>query len=154
MLCADNHFYRNMGSLWRVVILLSFAWLSMQGVQAHAYAQTDDAVAHGSVVRPHAADAQRVAHVAQLAAASCADESAEAGTEGRPASPQSGHHEHHHQHGHCVCCMTACGVHCGALLAATFSFSAQAPDHSLPRTHPVTRYDGVTRAPPVRPPIV
>ncbi|WP_460901365.1 hypothetical protein [Paraburkholderia jirisanensis] len=140
-----------MGSLWRVVILLSFTWLSMQGVQAHAYPQVDDAASsHGSTIRPHAHDAQRVAHDAQLAAVSCADESADAATSGQPTS-KSGHR--HQQHGHCACCVTGCGVHCGALLAA-FSFSAQAPDHGLPRTHPVTRYDGVTRAPPVRPPIV
>jgi len=139
-----------MGSLWRVVILLSFAWLSMQGVQAHAYAQAGDTAAHGSAVRPRAHEARRMAPAAQLASASCADESSDAATSGQPTS-KSGHQ--HQQHGHCACCMTGCGVHCGALLAA-FRFSAQTPDHSLPRTHPVTRYDGVTRAPPVRPPIV
>jgi len=136
-----------MASLWRVVIVLSFALLSMQGAQAHALQQSQfgDATPHRAL--RHSGHAMQAEHTDALAFSRCADEFADANPGGHAPAPFN------HHHGHCPCCVAGCGVHCGAMLAA-FGFAGQAPDDSLPRTHPVSRYDGITRAPPVRPPIV
>jgi hypothetical protein len=124
-----------MASLWRAFVVLLFALLSMQGAQAHVDRHD------------HARFADVPSHAGLVALAGCADASADANPERKPSSSSGCHH------GHCACCMMGCGVHCGALPVAV-SLAAPVTEDSPPRTHPVTRYDGITRAPPVRPPIV
>jgi hypothetical protein len=54
---------------------------------------------------------------------------------------------------HSVCCMTMCGVHCSAMLSgASVPARMSSANVQPPRSDPARA--GVTRAPPVRPPIV
>ncbi|MPW16270.1 hypothetical protein GCT13_04830 [Paraburkholderia sp. CNPSo 3157] len=57
------------------------------------------------------------------------------------------------RHAHSLCCMTMCGVHCSAMLSgAGVPARISSANVPVPRSDPARA--GVTRAPPVRPPIV
>ncbi|MEM5435048.1 hypothetical protein [Paraburkholderia diazotrophica] len=57
------------------------------------------------------------------------------------------------RHAHSLCCTTMCGVHCGAMLSgAHVSVRMSSARVPVPRSDPARA--GVTRAPPVPPPIV
>jgi hypothetical protein len=56
-------------------------------------------------------------------------------------------------HDHAFCCSTACGAHCCALLSG-IGASPRVTSSDVPVTHSDPQCAGITRAPPVRPPIV
>ncbi|MEM5291170.1 hypothetical protein ACFQ3P_17510 [Paraburkholderia sabiae] len=109
--------------LWRIVIVLTFSLLGMQGAFACEHHHHD--VSSG-VVPVHA----EAAHC--LASTSDRDSSC--------------------HRTHSLCCMSACGVHCGALLSSV-SVSAHAAASEIHFADSDAMRASVTRAPPVRPPI-
>ncbi|CAG9215209.1 conserved hypothetical protein [Paraburkholderia sabiae] len=110
--------------LWRIVIVLTFSLLDMQG----AFACEHHHDVSSRVVPMHA----ETAHC--LASTSAHDRDASC-------------------HGtHSLCCMSACGVHCGALLSSV-SVSAHAVSSEIHFADSDAMRASITRAPPVRPPI-
>ncbi|MFC0400968.1 hypothetical protein [Paraburkholderia rhizosphaerae] len=120
--------------LLRFFIVLSLSLLAMQGARAHT----------------HVADALRAVSV--CAPARACDKGGDAGPRAVLGASAGGGRYAAHHHG-CSCCATGCGLHCGALIE-TFRFSAALRQaNGVSRPHAARRYDGIKRAPPVRPPI-
>jgi len=115
--------------LSRILIVLTLALLGMQGASAceHEHASTSP-----RAMRSH--DAMR-------AVATHCDASTETRDAGSPC-----------HHAHSLCCMTTCGVHCAMPSTAGVPARMPSADVPVPRSDPART--GVTRAPPVRPPIV
>src|SRR5258708_36346958 len=122
-----------MTPLWRMVIVLSLALLTMRGASAHEHAQHSMSTAHATHMTAVHADSRAASQIPLH----CSDTTA-------TSAPC--------RHDHSICCTTACGVHCGALFIA-FRFEPRASDSLLPRPFSEPRHDGVTHAPPLRPPI-
>ncbi|TXC87537.1 hypothetical protein FRZ40_08130 [Paraburkholderia azotifigens] len=119
-----------MKSLWRIVIVLTFSLLGMQGASA---------CEHHHDVSSSAVHAQAFSMYAD--AAHCV-----ASTTERDRNPSC-------QRTHSLCCMSACGVHCGALLSNAGG-SARVASSRMPTADSDAMRASVTRAPPVRPPII
>ena len=122
-----------MNSLWRILLVLALACFCVQGVFAHehaAHATNTSIVTDTAHAQPHSSTASR-------AAAHCLDK---AGT-GSPCSRDDS-----------ICCMTACGVHCAALFM-TFRFEPAVAPGRISRPLSEASHEGITRAPPLRPPI-
>jgi hypothetical protein len=127
--------------LLRVIFVVSLMLLTMQGAGAH--------------VRNRGSDTPRIAVADQ--SSRTAGPSHEALHDaacmpmGADPVPGPGPRDRHH-HG-CLCCTTSCGVHCGALVdASRMAIPALGPA-ALPPSRPDAHDDGVSHAPPVRPPI-
>lgn len=128
----DSHSRNRMYFLKRLLLLLSLALIAAHGASAHE----------------HEADSQEMAmSSAGVALVTAADASSYCPASTAPAAGQPCGHDHAP-----CCCVTTCGIHCGALLVA-FQFEPHALDSAHPRALPELRRDGLTHAPPVRPPI-
>jgi hypothetical protein len=127
-----------MSCLRRILIVLSLALLSMQGAFAHEYAVLviHDAGKTGISSGPGEIGAARTL---SSMPSHCTD-----------MNDITSHTLHGRER--CPCCTTACGTHCGALLAA-FRFEPAQPGSMRPQPRREFRRDGVTYAPAVRPPI-
>ncbi|MBN3765895.1 hypothetical protein [Burkholderia sp. Ac-20365] len=112
-----------MKSLWRILVVLTFVLLGMQGASACEH---------------HHDAASQAASVHQ---------SMHAGAVHCDTSDPSCHRTHS------LCCMTACGAHCSALLSGVGVALRIASSQLLDADSDPARAS-VTRAPPVRPPIV
>jgi hypothetical protein len=129
-----------MKTLLSIVIVLSLALFVTQRASAHGYG-----------------DSVGVARMADAAAPSRAVDAARGDMPGEAAclpgrdAPVPGPHRSQHR---CACCMTGCGAHCGMLGVALRFVAPPVDEDALRPSHPEALYDGVTRAPPVRPPIV
>jgi hypothetical protein len=132
--------------LKRLLILISLTLLFAHVAFAHA------AFAHGELSNEQAAQtfsmaletssAANVPLAASVAPVHCPACSPGLAASGQPCG-----------HGHSLCCCVAtCGIHCGALFIV-LQFEPRAPDSTLPSPLPEQRRDGLTHAPPVRPPI-
>lgn len=119
-------------SLRRILIVLSLALLAMQGAFAHEHAVQARSPGHSIIVTGAAGQLYTSSHTSSRCATMLAPGSC--------------------RHGHSSCCVAACGAHCGAILA-TFRFEPRISDTSPPRPLTELRDDGVTHAPPLRPPI-
>ncbi len=119
-------------SLRRILIVLSLALLAMQGAFAHEHAVQARSPGHGIIVTGAAGQPYTSSHTPSRCATMLAPRLC--------------------RHGHSSCCAAVCGVHCGAILQ-TFRFEPRISDTSPPRPLAELRDDGVTHAPPVRPPI-
>ena len=127
-----------MSCLRRFLIVLSLALLSMQGALAHEH----PAFAHhagGTMGMTGVAGKFDTSQMLSAMSSHCA------GMTGTMADAP-------HDHGRCACCTTACGIHCGALLA-DFRFEPAKPGSMSPQPRRELRRDSVTYAPPVPPPI-
>ncbi|SEJ27430.1 hypothetical protein [Paraburkholderia diazotrophica] len=116
--------------LSRILIVLTLALLGMQGASAceHEHASQPPRTMHS--------------HESMRVVAMHCDVSMDTRDAGSPCS-----------HSHSLCCMTMCGVHCSAMLSgAGVPARMSSADVPVPRSDPACA--GVTRAPPVRPPIV
>jgi hypothetical protein len=130
----DSRSCNRMYFLKRLLLLISLALFTAHGVSAHE----------------HVTDLQNMSmpiSSAESALVTTADASSHclgsvASASGHPCG---------RDHAPC-CCVTTCGVHCGALLAV-FQFESHALDSAHPQPLPELRQDGLTHAPPVRPPI-
>ncbi|MEM5382197.1 hypothetical protein VSR68_01095 [Paraburkholderia phymatum] len=119
--------------LWRILIVLTLALLGMQGASAceHEHAATSPS------------PSTRAMHMDESmhAVATHCDASMDTRDAGSPC-----------RHAHSLCCMTMCGVHCSAMSSgASVPARMSSADVPVPRSDPARA--GVTRAPPVRPPI-
>lgn len=114
-----------MKSLWRIFIVLTFALLGMQGASACEH---------------H--------HDAALQAMSMHTNAVHRDTSTNTSDSNSSCHRTHS-----LCCMTACGAHCGALLS-NVGVAARIASSDVPGADSDPARASVTRAPPVRPPIV
>ncbi|SDG84610.1 hypothetical protein SAMN05216466_105388 [Paraburkholderia phenazinium] len=121
-----------MNFLTRLLLLLSLALLTAHGASAHERAVDSQHMAMPSVEGAFGTAANAPAHCP----------GSEATASGEPCG---------HDHAPC-CCVVTCGVHCGALFVA-FQFEPHALDSAHPQSLPEPRRDGLTHAPPVRPPI-
>lgn len=120
-----------MTPLWRMFIALTFALLGMQGASA-----CEHGPASAGVVSAHASPTAASRH----------------GDEALRSMDMRGPISRCHRT-HSPCCTTMCGAHCGALLPTTGSSVPAQPVRLQPsRSEPLRA--GITRAPPVRPPIV
>lgn len=118
--------------LKRLLLLLSLALLAAHGASAHE----------------HQADSPEMTmSSAGAALVTTADASSHCPASMTPAAGQPCGHDHAP-----CCCIPTCGIHCGALLVA-FQFEPHAFDSAHPQPLPELRRDGLTHAPPVRPPI-
>ena len=132
--------------LKRLLVLISLVLFSAHVAFAHA------AFAHGGLSNEHAAQMFNMAIKTSSAAnapfaASVAPAHCPAYSPGLAASGQPRGHDHS-----LCCCVATCGIHCGALFVV-LQFEPRAPDLTLPSPLPEQRRDGLTHAPPVRPPI-
>jgi hypothetical protein len=127
-----------MTSFLRILIVLSIAWFAMGSACAHGhlYVSAQSANAHAQMQRdgasqtPYAASSMRPRCVEPAGqTASCC-------------------------HEHCPCCVMACGANAGALIAMLHLFEPHAPGAASLEPQPESPHEGVSRAPPVRPPIV
>jgi hypothetical protein len=114
------------------LIVLSLALLAMQGAFTHEQAVPARSPGHGIVItgaagQPYTSSGTPSRCATMLAPGSC-------------------------RHGHSSCCVAACGAHCGVILE-TFRFEPRISDTSPPRHLTELLNDGVTHAPPLRPPI-
>lgn len=125
--------------LGRFLIVLSLALLAMQGAFAHEHVMPMQGKGVAMQMAGVASNRDALLHSAPSLSFHC--ETAVAG------EPPRGR-----DHGHCACCMSACGVHCGAVLT-TARFEPRSLDTTLPPPFAEPRRDGVTHAPPVPPPI-
>ncbi|MEW6346876.1 MAG: hypothetical protein RXR20_16715 [Paraburkholderia sp.] len=116
--------------LKRLLILLSLALFTAQGAFAHEHAGR-----MVSMTMSSAADGQSTTSSTE---AHCEDASASG-------QPCGGAHL-------LCCCAAACGIHCAALFAA-FQFEPHGSGPALPQLLSEVRREGLTHAPPVRPPI-
>jgi hypothetical protein len=134
--------------LKRLLILFSLVLFSAHGAFAHvAFAHSEWSSEHaaqmsGMVMETSSAANMNVSPSASGAPAHCLAYSHGLVASGHPCG---------HEHGRC-CCVATCGVHCGALFIA-FQFEPRVPGSTLPPPLPEQRRDGLTHAPPVRPPI-
>ena len=126
-----------MTCLGRFLIVLALALLSMQGAFAHEHV-TPMPDGAGAMMVGVAADADPGA---SDVVSSMPSHYAGMAPSGTPVG-----------HDHCACCTTFCGVYCGVLFAA-FHFEPRKPGATPTRPLLEARRDGVTRAPPVPPPI-
>src|SRR5690349_23551278 len=113
-----------MKSLWRIFIVLTLALLGMQVASACE----------------HHHDASPPVMNMHTNAAHCAMST-------NPRDSDSSCHR-----SHSLCCMSACGVHCGALLS-NVGMATRVASLDVPGAGSDPARAGVTRAPPVRPPI-
>ncbi|WP_087733788.1 hypothetical protein [Paraburkholderia piptadeniae] len=115
--------------LSRILIVLTLALLGMQGASAceHEHVSTST-----RAMRSH--ESMRVV-------ATHCDASMDTRDAGSPC-----------RHAHSLCCMSMCGVHCAMLSTAGVPARMSSADVPVPRSDPART--SVTRAPPVRPPIV
>jgi hypothetical protein len=121
----------------RLFIVLSFAMMAIQGARAHA----------------RDADPTRPA-VAACAHMRVSDEAWRTRTAASgPVHVAANDDRQHAPHHRCLCCTTDCGAHCTALIDH-LRFCAHAGADGLAQLRAVPPYSGITRAPPVRPPIV
>jgi hypothetical protein len=132
--------------LKRLLILISLTLLFAHVAFAHA------AFAHGELSNEQAAQTFSMAMETSSAAnvplaASAVPVHCPADSPGLAASGQPCGHDHS-----LCCCVATCGIHCGALFIV-LQFEPRAPDSTLPSPLPEQRRDGLTHAPPVRPPI-
>ncbi|MFC0575204.1 hypothetical protein [Paraburkholderia solisilvae] len=127
-----------MTSFLRFLIVLSLAMLTTQGARAHA---RDDDPLRLVVICAHEQVLGRSEEAARV-------ETAASG----PAHLVSVDDRQRASHHCCLCCMTDCGAHCAALMGNS-RFSTHASTKGLAHSRTAPRYAGITRAPPVRPPI-
>jgi hypothetical protein len=138
--------------LKRLLILFSLVLFSAHGAFAHV------AFAHSEWYSEWSSE-----HAAQMSGmvmetSSAANVNVSPSASGAPAHCLAYSHglvvpDHPCRHEHCPCCCVAtCGIHCGALFIA-FQFEPRVPGSTLPPPLPEQRRDGLTHAPPVRPPI-
>ncbi|WP_109482471.1 hypothetical protein [Paraburkholderia sp. C35] len=118
-----------MKSLWRILVVLTLVLLGMQGASACEHH-------HGDAART-----MRMQQVRQASVVHCA-------TSMNMDDASSSCHRTHS-----LCCMSACGAHCSALLSA-IGVTARVASSDVPATGSDPARTSVTRAPPVRPPIV
>ncbi|BCF87554.1 hypothetical protein [Paraburkholderia largidicola] len=114
-----------MKSLWRILIVLALALLGMQGASACEHHR--DASLQAMSVHTNAIHRDTSTNTSD-STSSC-----------------------HRMHS--LCCMTACGTHCGALLS-NIGMAMRMASSDLPGADSDPARASVTRAPPVRPPIV
>jgi hypothetical protein len=119
----------DMKLLWRIFIVLTLAWLGTQGASACEH--------------EHASTRTASMREAMRASAVHCDSSTNMRDTGSPCG----------DHTHSLCCMTMCGGHCSALLS-TVGVTARAAASGMPSPHSDPARASITRAPPVRPPIV
>jgi hypothetical protein len=115
--------------LWRIFIVLTLALLGTQGASACEH--------------EHASTRTASMHEAMHASAVHLDPSTNLRDTGSPCG----------DHTHWLCCMTMCGAHCSALLS-TVGLAARVASSGMPGPHSDPARASITRAPPVRPPIV
>lgn len=118
-----------MKSFWRILVALTFVLLGMQGASACEH-HHDDAP---RAVRVHQPVHEYAVHCA---------------TSTNTDNSNSSCHRTHS-----LCCMSACGAHCSALLSS-IGVTARIASVDVPGVGSDPARAGVTRAPPVRPPIV
>ncbi|MBN3755409.1 hypothetical protein G3N95_20870 [Paraburkholderia sp. Tr-20389] len=118
-----------MKSLWRILIVLTLALLGMQGASA---------CEHRHDVSPRAMSMHASAPAPVVHCVTSTDTS-------DPTAPC--------HRTHSLCCLTLCGAHCSALLSS-MGMSARIASSDLPGIDSDPARASVTRAPPVRPPIV
>jgi hypothetical protein len=119
-----------MKSLWRILIVLTFSLLGMQGASACGHHHE----VGSRVMRVHVSSTH--AHAAR-----CVASTSEGGQNASCHRTRS------------LCCTSACGVHCGALLSSG-GVSVRVASSELPAADSDVMRASITRAPPVRPPIV
>jgi hypothetical protein len=146
MLCANDQLvdYGEMKSLLRVVIVLLLALLAMRDAGARVNTTSDMRTLRHAAAGMSMRTAGAPAEASHAAACMPSDAGALMGSRDR------------HRHGG-LCCMTGCGACCGACCGAPVPalriVVAPADDVPHPRSRSDARDEGVTRAPPVRPPI-
>jgi hypothetical protein len=118
-----------MTSLWRILIALMLALPGMQGASACEHHR--DASAHARTVHDSM----------QAHASPCASST----------NPNDSNSSCHRTHS--LCCMSTCGIHCGALMSSA-GMSPRVTTADRPKVGSDPARASFTRAPPVRPPIV
>lgn len=126
-------------SLQRFLVVLSLTLLAMQGAFAHvaSHLNHQPSSMHMTMVSSMPMNHAEISGGVTHATSPCCNDAA-CGLPGR--------------HDHCACCASACGIHCGALLTA-YRFEPRTFAASLPSPLPEPLRDGVTHAPPLKPPI-
>jgi hypothetical protein len=132
--------------LTRLLVLISLTLLSAHVAFAHAafaYGESSNepaALMSGMVMET--SSAANVPLAASAVPVHCPADSPGLAASGQPCG---------HDHSLC-CCVATCGIHCGALFIV-LQVEPRATDSTQPSPLPEQRRDGLTHAPPVRPPI-
>jgi len=127
--------------LKRLLILISLTLLFAHAAFAHGELSNEQAAQTFSMAM-ETSSAANVSLAASAVPVHCPADSPGLAASGQPCG---------HDHSLC-CCVATCGIHCGALFIV-LQFEPRAPDSTLPLPLPEQRRDGLTHAPPVRPPI-